>query len=205
MDDYLGAYVLDALEPDEAQAVHTHLIDCPDCSAEVGSLTGTASVLALLTPGDVEQFYDGPPAEARPPRPRHRAAWALVAAVLVAAAGLGGAGAFSGGGSGPTLPGVVRVVDPRTHVQAAVSMVAHPWGTQLHLDLSGARPGEWCALVARSRDGRSDTAASWTADRTGWAGVDGATAIPADRLSELDVVTRAGAVLVRITLPDHSR
>ena len=206
MDEYLGAYVLDALEPDEARAVHAHLRDCHACRDEVGSLTGTASALALLTAGDLEQFYDpdGSPAEAAPARPRRRAAWALTAAVLVTVAGVGGVRGLSGAGSGASRPDVVRAVDAQTHVRAAVRMVAHNWGTQVHLDLADAAPRGWCALIAHARDGRVDTAATWSADRTGWASVDGATAIPVDRLSELDVVTRSGAVLVRITLPDHN-
>ena len=54
------------------------------------------------------------------------------------------------------------------------------------------------AEVAHSRDGRIDTAATWRADSKGTAEVAGTTAIPTSRLSELDVVTDSGRVLVRI-------
>jgi len=68
------------------------------------------------------------------------------------------------------------------------------------ITLAGVYPGGRCSLVAHSRDGQSDTAASW-ADTHGTAAIDGATAIPASQLSELDVVTDRGELLVRITLP----
>jgi hypothetical protein len=97
--------------------------------------------------------------------------------------------------------GVVQVVDPATHVRAALAMTDRSWGTQLHLTLAGAYPTGRCSLVAHSRDGQSDTAASWVADTDGAANIVGATAIPANQLSELDVVTDTGELLVRITLP----
>jgi hypothetical protein len=56
-------------------------------------------------------------------------------------------------------------------------------------------------LVAHADDGRSDTAATWVASPQGTASVPGATAIPADDLTELDVVTPNGHQLVRIVMP----
>lgn len=231
MDNELGAYVLHALGPHEADAVQRHLIGCQACRDEVSSLTDTASLLPLLTLQDIEQLYDLAPvdddatpgrtgqhlatapaqadatarASTRPARPlRHRAALAVAAAVLTAAASIGAARVLSGD-HGPTGSGVVRVIDPGTHVQAAVTMTARSWGTQLHLSLVGAYPSGWCSLVAHSRDGRSDTAATWVADTHGAANVAGATAIGINQLSELDVVTEAGQVLVRIAAPHHSK
>lgn len=203
MDEYLGAYVLNALEPDETRAVHAHLAECRACREEAGSLADTASLLALLTIHDVEELRALEPVAADPAPARgrrRRLALAGAAAALVAASVLGGAGVLHGG-AGHATAGVVQTVDPTTHVQAAVTRAGHDWGTQLHLALSGAYPSGRCSLVARSRDGRSDVAATWVADRQGAASVDGVTAIPADRLSELDVVTDSGALLVRIAMP----
>lgn len=45
IEELLGAYALDALEPDEADAVELHLRDCPRCRAEV---SGHREVAALL-------------------------------------------------------------------------------------------------------------------------------------------------------------
>ncbi len=43
----LGAYALDALEPDEADAVELHLRDCPRCRAEVIDHREVAAMLAF--------------------------------------------------------------------------------------------------------------------------------------------------------------
>jgi anti-sigma factor RsiW len=42
----LGAYALDAVEPDEAQAIEDHLRECPRCRAEVEEHRETAAFLA---------------------------------------------------------------------------------------------------------------------------------------------------------------
>lgn len=214
MDDYLGAYVLAALEPDEDQAVHAHLTGCRACREEVSSLADTASLLALLTIQDIDEIYGPEPVAADPAsadpvsarrRPRRRwAVLAVAAAVLIAGTAVADVQVFSGGPV-PSPPGVVQVVDPTTHVRAAVTMTGRIWGTQLHLALAGADPSGWCSLVAHSRNGQSETAATWVADRTGAASVDGATAIPVSQLTELDVLTASGALLARISVPHHNR
>jgi hypothetical protein len=43
----LGAFALDALDPDEADAVDVHLRDCPRCRAEVSEYREAASLLAF--------------------------------------------------------------------------------------------------------------------------------------------------------------
>ena len=47
VEDLLGAYALDALEPDERDAVELHLRDCPRCRAEVADFRETAALLAF--------------------------------------------------------------------------------------------------------------------------------------------------------------
>jgi anti-sigma factor RsiW len=42
----LGAYVVGALEPDEAQELRRHLADCPVCQAEYQDLSSAATLLA---------------------------------------------------------------------------------------------------------------------------------------------------------------
>ncbi|MGH9088659.1 MAG: zf-HC2 domain-containing protein, partial [Acidimicrobiales bacterium] len=41
----LGAYALDAVDPDEAQVVADHLAECPRCRAEVDELRAVAAAL----------------------------------------------------------------------------------------------------------------------------------------------------------------
>lgn len=220
MDDELGAYVLDALDAAESEDVQRHLIHCQACRDEVRDLADTASLLALLTPQDIEQLYDrdlvGVGIErttAPPPRPRRsRAALVLAAAAVTASVSVGAVRVLGGdhGRSNSSVarsdvvranPDVVRVVDPTTHARAAITMTGRSWGTQLDLSLAGTYPSGWCSLVVHSRDGATDTAAAWVADTHGAATVAATTAIPTNRLSELDVLTDTGEVLVRIPVP----
>lgn len=212
MDDELGAYVLDALDTAESEIVQRHLIHCQACRDEVGDLAGTASLLALLTPHDIEQLYDRNVGKERTTatrrrQRRRRAAFVLAAAAVTASVSVG-AVRILGGDHGPSKSGIVRasvirVVDPTTHARAAVTMTGRTWGTQLDLSLAGTYPSGWCSLVAHSRDGATDTAAAWVADTHGAATVAATTAIPTSRLSELDVLTDTGDVLVRIAVPHH--
>ncbi len=45
LQELLGVYALDAVEPDEALAVEAHLVDCPQCRAEVESHRSVATLL----------------------------------------------------------------------------------------------------------------------------------------------------------------
>lgn len=91
----LGAYALDALEPDEADLVEVHLRECPRCRAEVEDYRETASLLAF-------SGVEAPPAvwekiqaalEEKPPRmelarvvPMRDSRWRSVGARLTALA-----------------------------------------------------------------------------------------------------------------------
>lgn len=200
----IGAYVLHALEDHEAEEIERHLDGCAQCQEELRELEFTVSLLSLLSSEDLEQFEDASPGRGEHqdvvPRSRWlRAFLPLVAAVVMAAMSLSPPRTFDH--PAPTAQGaVVRAADPTTHVRASVSVAGQPDGTRLHLSLAGAYPKGWCSLVAHSRDGRTDTAATWRADAQGTADVAGMTAIPADHLSELDVVTDTGVVLVTIPI-----
>lgn len=197
---YLGAYVLDALEPDEAAAVDAHLRACAPCRDEVWSLAGTASHLAVLSLDDVTEMFD--PDEPEPVGERRGRAVRLTAgALVVAAAAVGGLAMLADGPGSAGPPAIVRATDAATHVGASITLTAEDRGTRLHLSLRGAYPHGSCYLIAHARDGRTDTAASWVAGKWGAAEVSGRTSIPASQLSEFDVVTKTGRQLVRIAVP----
>jgi anti-sigma factor RsiW len=209
MESYLGAYLLDALEPDEAAAVQAHSAGCRRCRDELADLAGAVTQLAVLSRADAERVgcFEAEPAlpvlsqgrrrAGRGRRPLLIGAGAVLATAIVAI----GVRAASDGPGGT----VVRAVDARTHVQAAVTLAARPWGTEVRLALRGVRPGGWCSLVAHGSGGQSDIAGTWDADRRGDADVPGATAIPVGRLRELDVVTQTGRELVHVVLPHDGR
>jgi Putative zinc-finger len=112
----LGGYVLEALEPEEAEAVRAHLPNCPVCAAELASLAELPALLDLaapvahpdepLSPSSEEAVLDrfaresgAARATQPPPRKRRRLrvpriAWtfprvAVVSALLAAAVAVG--------------------------------------------------------------------------------------------------------------------
>lgn len=52
----LGAFALDAVDPEEAQAIHTHLLECPRCSSEVAEhweVTGLIANVGVDAPAEL--------------------------------------------------------------------------------------------------------------------------------------------------------
>jgi putative zinc finger protein len=133
-------------------------------------------------------------------RSRLMRAVAVAAAALVLAAAVVTGGQLLGGGDGGGGPAPLTAAasDLRTGVHGAAELTPEPWGTRVELRLAGVRPGQHCRLVARSAGGRSEVAATWRAGYLGTAEVPGAVAIPAERLTSLDVVTPGDRVLVRM-------
>ena len=107
----LGAFALDAIEPDEALVVETHLATCPRCRDEVREHREVAALLAYSGTAAPEGMWDrlaaaledAPPASAAPAlslgnrvvaragrRRGTRLAAAVAAAALVASLGAGG-------------------------------------------------------------------------------------------------------------------
>ncbi len=227
MQTWVGAYVLDALEPDETEALRTHIAGCSICQDEVVSLSWIPALLRSVDLEGIERLgataHPGAETDSRPPsllldrllasmhtakrthRPRRPVALLLGAAAAVTIAGTVtvASGAFDTHRS-PTHT-VLRTVDPRSHADAAVTLTGRTWGTELHLTLSWVAAGQECSLIAHSRDGRSDIAATWVASYQGTASVPGTTAIRADQLTELDVVTTDGRQLVRIVVPHKTK
>ena len=228
MQTWVGAYVLDALEPDETEALRTHIAGCSICQDEVVSLSWIPALLRSVDLEGIERLGEtAETAEAgapgRPPalmldrllasmhtakstrRPRRPVALLLGAAAAMTIAGTVtvAGGAFDTHQSPAHT--VLQTVDPRTHANAAVTLTGRKWGTELHLTLSWVTAGQECSLIAHSRDGHTDIAATWVANYQGTASVPGSTAIRADQLTELDVVTTDGRQLVRIVVPHKTK
>jgi hypothetical protein len=210
MDDYLGAYVIHALERHEVSAVEAHLATCRECADEVDSLTVTVSRLALLSTAEVEEVLgleavapvpapDGAP-RTRPARRRT----VLVAAAAVAAAVA--AGVVAGDlAAPPPRSETLHGSDAGTAVSAALTVTARPSGTALHLSLRGAYPRGECSLVVRARDGRSEVAATWMATAGGAAEVEATTSMARDQVRAFDVMTPSGRRLIRLVMPRRPR
>ncbi len=68
----LGAYALDAVDPDEREAIERHLVDCPRCRAEVAEHREVASYLSHSGSAAPEGVWDRIAAELEPPAPPMR-------------------------------------------------------------------------------------------------------------------------------------
>lgn len=209
----VAAYVLDALEPADAQRLREHLIGCPDCRPEYDELRGLPNVLQRLTPSEVDDIVA--PVElpaglcdellaraaARRTRRTRRQVFGLAAAAAAVVAGVVTGITLPGGGqSGVTT---VAATDPQTHVHADITLTSRNFGTQIRLRLSGVAWAQQCMLVVSSADGRRDVAATWVATYKGSADVTGTTAIPTGRIRHLDVITTDGRRLVSVPPPTH--
>lgn len=131
-----------------------------------------------------------------------RAAAVAAALVLAAVALVGGPLLDDDGGDDPAAL-TVAASDPRTGVHGSAELTREPWGTRVELSLAGVRPGERCRLVARAAGGRSEIAATWRVGYLGTVEVPGAVAIPADRLTSLDVLTADDRILVRLPVASN--
>jgi hypothetical protein len=218
---WVGAYVLDALEPDEITHVQEHIAGCPVCQDEVVNLSWIPALLRTVQLDEVLRLDDAEtPLHSDAPAPapvlerllvatrnrnRARRLRRPVAALLAAAAAATLAGAsvaqFSGGQGAQSM--AIHSVDPHSHVHAAVNLSERSWGTEVQLQLQGVHPGQRCSLIAHARDGRTDVAATWAASYRGTANVPGTTAIPLDQLREFDVVTTDGRRLARLVVADR--
>ncbi|HEX5115516.1 MAG TPA: zf-HC2 domain-containing protein [Pseudonocardiaceae bacterium] len=207
----VAAYVLDALEPAEAERLRDHVADCPSCRPAYEELRGLPTVLHRLTPADAEEVLtpvDLPDtlcdallakAAARQNRRVRRRVLGLAAAVVAVLAG-----AATGIASPHPATTTVAATDPHTWVHASITLTDQTWGTQIRLRLSGVAWAQQCMLVVTSADGKRDVAASWVATYKGSADVAGTTAIPESRISHLDVTTTTGRRLVSVPLPGQT-
>lgn len=207
--DLIGPYVLDALEPDEMEAMRRHLASCTRCSAEVRSLSGLPALLdraraedevETLSPGLEEEVLDRFVRERAKARPR-RSRWprlaiaavaiaALIAAILVATLPGRGHTAYAhaelrslpAGGSAAGTADVARV-DAGTRVELRAD----------HLPLRGGRAYElWCIRA----DGRWISGGSFHARADGTAAAELTAAVRPGEYHVV-VITRRSAGGVR--------
>jgi hypothetical protein len=212
----LGAYVVGALDPGERAEIEQHLDGCPDCREELTQLAaltgqlgrlseaaavaaGRANVPVPPAPGLLERTLAELARRRRSGRLRWRVAMAGGGVAVVA---LGVAvGVLVVTRPTPAAPATVAAArfsgsDPSTGVHASAALYAEPWGTSIHLDISGVTPGDQCELVAVARDGSEQVAGTWTVGYTGGVDLDGSTGISSGQVSSLQIVTSSGTELL---------
>jgi anti-sigma factor RsiW len=164
----LGGYVLEALEPDEAEAVRSHLDSCPACAAEHASLAGLPALLELargidqpiepLPAGFEEDLLDRFSRERgeSPPRRQRRLprlTWtlprvAVASAVVAAAFGAGTVALLKDGGPAASPSGwdgsymlPLRASAAAPGASARIALARTAGGTKVHLWARGLPAG----------------------------------------------------------------
>lgn len=197
----LGVYALGALDPAERSEVERHLSGCAGCLGNLAELAGLPELLATVTPEEAGGSRPAPPPQAyrrlvsgadvdgarhRPAGGRRR--WSgprrrlrVAAAALSLLAGVGG---------GVGIREAFRA-HPESYaatdgpVRMSVRLIGQTSGTGLDVTVSGLLAGQRCRLIAVAADGTRQLAGSWQATYAGRAWVNGATATPQNRLTQL--------------------
>lgn len=190
----LGAYLLGALDAEEARAFEAHAATCSDCQAEIEELE-TLPALLDAVPSELAEALvaaPAPPSEAPAPpallarvRARRRALrlrWAgAVAGAAAASLALGVAlGPVVGAPTADRPPSPTssstQVPTPSASysltssdgAQVDLALVRKAWGTELDLVCRGMPSGGVFSVWVVTDDGSQERAASWSS--TGYAG-----------------------------------
>ncbi|MEZ0109666.1 hypothetical protein ABH920_003680 [Catenulispora sp. EB89] len=148
--------------------------------------------------------------QSRPPhrhRRRRRLGLAAAGAVLAGTAGIGGfllgdlgnlgnvgsVGGVTGGQSG-TPPGTRAVAATGVNgITASIRFHPESWGTSMQVTMSNVPADYTCTLTAVAKDGRIETASTWTSGaQGGTVTVPGAVALPASAIDHFDVAVAPG-------------
>jgi len=160
----IGAFLLGKLDGGERTAMQTHLNSCPVCQAEVRELEPVVEALADAAPdridkdpwppGDLEELTLAPILGEihRARRRRRRFRWSALAAAAICVVVIG-------------LAGFVGLLEPEVpleplsfsgvapSVEAEGNLIAHAWGTEIRLVVSGLRDGQTHRVTLVSEDG----------------------------------------------------
>ncbi|MFF7415355.1 anti-sigma factor [Streptomyces lydicus] len=193
----LSAYVLGALDDQEAREVAQHVASCEECRKEEAELREMELALGEVPP---EAFLGGPPEggdlllqrtlrQARTERTSSHRRRSFTVGVAVAASAtvvfLGGYLVADSGSSdsvavrppvttAPTLPGPAptgvllgSATDPATQARMTVKVTPAADWVRVNAAVTGIPAGQHCRLVVVAKDGHREIAGSWVVGRTG--------------------------------------
>jgi Putative zinc-finger len=194
--DFVGAYVLGALDPAERRSAEEHLLDCPSCAAEVAEFRGLSAHLDRVRLEDLQP--EPPPADlyarvaAAVGRRRTRRRWvvAAAAATLVAVGG-----------------GVALVADDdavrgeATVGAVSMSVVAteRNEGSSLEVTVDGLHGAETCRLFVVDESGERVEAGEWSATYAGEASYETWTEVVPGELADVVLLGTDWSELARVS------
>jgi anti-sigma factor RsiW len=168
----LGALALDQLPEEERAALEAHLDGCPECRAELSSLTGVARLLPMADPEHFGTAPAPPPsladqvvatirAEHRKSRRRRvRLGLAFSGATAAVAAAALAIFVLPGGSAGaPEQRVAFASLPPGLHISA--NLEPHAYGTEIHMYVKGAPSGTLCRVFLRGPNGVRQSAGSF--------------------------------------------
>ncbi|MFF3334579.1 zf-HC2 domain-containing protein [Streptomyces sp. NPDC002888] len=207
-----GAYALGVLDEVDAFRFEDHLMECPQCAAQVtefGAATRQLMLYRQATPRVVHPFAGPGPrlldrllgeVAARHRARRRRLLYAVAASVVVALAGpalvmLSGAGA--GGGDDAVR---VTATDEKSGVWAQVTTEDEPWGSQVELKVKDGAGPRNCRLIVIGRDGSERAVTNWMVPRHDArpTTVQGGTDLHTDQILRYEIRSAEGEHLVTL-------
>jgi len=217
----VAAYALGLLDAADREAFEAHLAGCESCAAELAEFASMADLFAGIDRVEVNEA--GPDEAAVADLLSRRAAlarrrnrqrgWMAAAACLLLLVGGAAVGAAASP-RGATDASVVRLFGKEFHaanaakggITGTVGLVAHPWGTQVVLELSHVRGPLDCQLVAIGKSGEQRVMMGWLVPPTGYGVpghpddllIEGGTAIPMSKLASIEIRVAGGATLLTI-------
>lgn len=213
---YDAAYLIGALSPEERHDYEQHLLNCPECRAALGQITGVPGLLARvpevdsLASADVTMVPESllpRLLQAVDSRRRHRrwieAAGGIVAAACLAIAlivGLGPQPPAAPLAAPPSSAAISAAAGPLT---ASAQLTEHSWGTQikLHCMYNGGAAysvGSYRLVVVGS-SGAAEQIATWTVVPDKEAVVEASTSLTSKQIATLQVRTESNAVVLALT------
>ncbi|MEU3611719.1 zf-HC2 domain-containing protein [Streptomyces sp. NPDC006872] len=170
----VGAYALGVLDEAEAFRFEDHLMECPQCAAQVTEFGPTARQMMLYrraTPRAVHPFAGPGPqlldrllaeVATRHRAMRRRLMFALAASVVVAVAAPALV-MMAGAGKGDAQDTVrVTATDEKSGVWAQITTENETWGSHVQLEVKDGAGPRSCHLVAIGLDGSEQTVTSWS-------------------------------------------
>jgi hypothetical protein len=204
-----GAYVLDALSPEERAAFEAHLATCPDCRARVSEAREAAGLLAGLTAADLadrgpvpDTLLPGLLRMAGRERTRRRLVTGSVAAVAAACV-TALVIVLWPGSSTPSAPAQAMVPVRPSPVTATATLVSKAWGTEIDLHCQYAdnveRYEPYKLFVVDTLGGRHPVG-SWTLSPGHEVSFTAGTAVQEADIARVEITRENGSPILQLTL-----